>query len=91
MDALPNTIYLLVHLCSVVVTLLTSSGNSERHSAWMPSSNTGNFSQTFVSLPRQFLGMPTRPHTFVTFSFCDPNNINHLIRTKYLGYRYWLL
>jgi hypothetical protein len=50
MDALSNAIYLLVHLCSVVVTLLTSSSNGERHSTWMPSSDTGNLPQALVCL-----------------------------------------
>ena len=29
--------------------------------------------------------------TFVSFSFCDPNDINHFIRPKHLRYRDWFL
>lgn len=73
MDALPNTIYLLVHLCAVVVTLLASSGNSEWDSAWMPSSNTSNFPQSLVRLPWQFLCVPAWRHTWNWFQY--PNTL----------------
>jgi hypothetical protein len=71
MDALSNTIYLLVHLCAMVVTLLASSGNSEWYSAWMPSTNTSDLPQSLVRLPWQFLCVPARCHTWNWFQYTN--------------------
>lgn len=62
-DTLSNTVDLLVHFRSVVVTLLTSPGNSEGHSARMPRTNTGDLAETLVSLAGQFLSVPSGSHT----------------------------
>jgi hypothetical protein len=51
-DALANAVNLLVHFCTMMVTLLTSSGNSEGYSTRMPSANTSNLPQPLVSLAR---------------------------------------
>jgi len=45
--------------------------------------------QNVNPIPHSVSGKP-KAHTFVAFSFCNTNNINHLIRTKYLGHRNWL-
>lgn len=59
-DLLPNTVDLLVHFGSMVVALLTSSGNGEGNSAGMPCTDAGNLPQTLVRLTRQFFRVPTR-------------------------------
>ena len=63
MDALADPVDLLVDFRPVVVSFLTGSGDRELNSRRMPSSNTGDFPQTFVSLPRQFFRVPTRSDT----------------------------
>jgi hypothetical protein len=52
----------LVHLSSVVVTVLTSSSNSEVHSGRVPSSNTSNLSETSVSLSGKSRYTPSSNH-----------------------------
>ena len=66
-----NTVHLLVNLSSVMVTLLTGSSNGEGNTRWMPCSNTGNLSETLVSLSWQFLCMPSRSDTVVTATLGD--------------------
>lgn len=63
MDTLTDPVDLLVHFCPVVVTLLTSTGNSEGNSARMPRTNASNLTQTLVCLPGKFLGVPTGGNT----------------------------
>ena len=50
---------LLVDLCTVVVSLLTSTGDRVLDPGRMPGSDTSNLAKTLVRLPRQLLGMPT--------------------------------
>lgn len=63
MDAFAYAVDLLVDLGTVMVSLLTSTGHTELNSARMPSSNTGNLTQTFVCLPGQFLTVPSGCYT----------------------------
>lgn len=63
MDALANAVDLLVHLRTVVVTLLTSTGNRELDTGRMPGTDTSNLAKTLVRLARELPGVPTGSHT----------------------------
>lgn len=77
-----NTVNLLVDFSPVMVSVLTSSWYRETHSRWMPSSNTGDLPQTFVSLPGQFLGSPSEGYTVVSVTSGDSNNIDQLVLSE---------
>ena len=49
---------LFVDLCTVVVSLLTSTGDSVLDPGRMPGSDTSNLTKTLVRLPWKFLGVP---------------------------------
>jgi len=74
-----DSVDLLVNNGSVMVTLLTSSGNRELDSAGMPGSNTGDLTQTLVGLTRQLLCVPSAGHTLETFTLGDTNYIQAFI------------
>lgn len=77
-SAVSDAVDLLVDLSSVVVTVLTGSWDSEGHSAWMPSSNTSDLTETLVSLSGQASGSPTSGHTFVSVTLSDTNDVDVL-------------
>lgn len=54
-----NSIDLLVDFGAMVVSFLSGPSDRELDSAGMPGTNAGHFSQSLVSLTRQFLTMPT--------------------------------
>ena len=62
-----------------MVSLLTSSGDSEGHSAWMPRTNTGHLTQTLVGLTWQLGGVPSGCDTLVTSALGDTDGVNHLV------------
>ena len=76
---LANSEYLLVEFSSVVVTVLTSTGHGEHDLGRMPSSNTGDLSETFVGFSGEFLGTPTVSDTLETFTLGDGNDIDVLV------------
>jgi len=77
--ALANTVDLVVDGSTVVVTHLTSTGNSPLDVGRMPCTNTSDLSQTLVCLSGQLLGSPSAGDTLETVTLGDGNGINHLI------------
>lgn len=55
---LADSVNLVVNRCSVVVTVLTSTGNSPLDVRRMPCTDTGDLSETLVCLSRELLGAP---------------------------------
>lgn len=77
-----NSIDLLVELSAMVVTVLTGSGHSVSDGSWMPSSDTGNLSETSVGLSRELLGAPSSGDTLVSVTLCDTNDVDGLVNGK---------
>ena len=65
-ESLANSVDLLVDLSTMVVTVLTGARNSDRHTSGMPCSNTGDLSETLVSLAGELGGSPTLGDTWLS-------------------------
>ena len=63
----------------MVVTHLTSAGNSPLHVGRMPRTNTSNLPQTFVSLTRQLLCAPSSSDAVETVTLGDRDTVDHLV------------
>lgn len=72
-----NSVDLEVGNGSLVVTSLTSSSNGPRNFSRVPSSDTSNFSETFVCLSGQFSGSPSSSNTFKSVTFSNTNNVDN--------------
>ena len=77
-----HTVDLLVDHSTVVVTVLTSTGNGEVDTGRMPSTNTSNLTETTVSLTRKTGGTPTGGDTFVTLTLGHTNGIDHFVHLE---------
>jgi len=77
-----NAVDLLVDLGTMMVTLLTRSRDREGHTTWMPRSDTGDLSETLVSLSGQFLCVPSRSDTMVTTTLGDTDAVDHFSLRK---------
>lgn len=77
--ALANAEDLVVARGTVVVTHLTGTGNGPLDVVRMPSTNTGNLTETLVSLARKLGGTPTAGDTLETVTLGDGNDIDHLV------------
>merc|ERR550532_3117452 len=82
---------LLVHLSPVVVSLLSSPGDSALDPAWMPGSNTGNLPETLVGLPGELLGVPPAGHTLVSMTLGHSDDVDHLVLGEHLADGHLLL
>lgn len=70
---------LLVEFCSVVVSVLANTGNGVRDTGWMPCSNTGNLTETSVSLSWQSGDTPSGHNTLRSSSLGHSNSVTHVI------------
>ena len=64
MESITDVVHLLVDFGTVVVSLLTGTGDRVLDTARMPGSDTSDLTETLVRLPGQLLGVPTRSDTF---------------------------
>lgn len=80
-----DSVDLLVDLHTVMVTLLTASSNGEADSRRMPSTNTGNLSETSMRLSRQFLGAPSAGYTLSSVTLGDTNAVKVVVLAEYIG------
>lgn len=74
-----NSVDLLVHLGSLMVTVLTRSSNREHDVRRVPSTDTGDLSETSMSLSGKLLGTPSSGNTLVTVTLGDGNDIDDLV------------
>lgn len=74
-----DAVDLLVHLGTVVETILTSTGNGVHDTARMPSTNTGNLTDTLVGLAGLLAGSPTGSDTLKTVTLGDTEDIDVLV------------
>jgi len=76
---LSDTVDLVVDGCTVMVTLLTGTGNRPLDVGRMPCTDTGDLSETLVRLSGKLLGAPSSSDTGVSVTLCDSNDIDHLV------------
>ncbi len=76
---LANAVDLVVNRGTVVVTLLTSTGNGPLHVGRMPGTDTSNLAETLVRLARQLLGAPSGGNTAEAVTLGDSDDIDHLV------------
>jgi len=74
-----QSVDLLVDFDSVVVALLTASSNGVADSRWMPSTNTGDLSETSMRLSRELLGAPSAGYTLSSVTLGDTNAIGVVV------------
>jgi len=78
-DTGTDSVDFLVHFSSVVITLLTSSGNGESYSGRMPSSDTSDSSKTSMGFSGELLNTESLGDTSVTLTLSNTENVNHFI------------
>jgi len=79
LTSLADLVHLLVELRTMVVTVLTGTGNRVRHTRRVPRTNATNLAQTSVGLTRETGDTPTGDDTFVTLTLGDADEIDHLV------------
>jgi len=84
-DTDTDSVDFLVHFGSVVITVLTSSGNLESNSGRMPSTDTTDLSETSMGLSGESLGTESGGDTFVTFTLGNTEDIDHFVLVEDLG------
>jgi len=80
-----DSVDFLVHFSSVVITVLTSSGNGESNSGRMPSSDTSDLSETSMGLSGEMFSTESLSDTCVTFTLGNTENVDHFILIDDLG------
>lgn len=74
-----DPIHLVVDRRTMVIAVLTGTGDGPLDVRRMPCSYTSNLSKTFVRLPRKLLGTPSARDALEAMTFCDGNAVDHLI------------
>jgi hypothetical protein len=74
-----DSVDLLVHLGSLMVTVLTRSSNREHDVRRVPSTDTGDLSETSMGLSGKLLGTPSSGNTLVTVTLGDGDDIDNLV------------
>ena len=77
--SLSDSVDLLVHFSSVVVSQLTRSRHSPSDTRRMPRSHTTDFAVTSVRFFLQVLHSPTFYHSLESFSFGHSQNVDHFV------------
>lgn len=78
-ETLSDAVHLLVHLCAVMVTVLTGTANLEGNVGRMPGTNTGDLAETLVSLAGKLLDTPSVGNTLETMTLGGTKNVKVLI------------
>lgn len=89
--ALANTVDLVVDGCTVVVTHLTSTGDSPLHVGRMPCTDTSDLAETLVRLARKLLGSPSAGDTLESVTLGDGDAVDHLVLLEDGVDLHWLL
>jgi len=83
LSGLTDAVDLLVHLGTMMVTILTVTRNTESNTSRMPSTDTSNLTETTMSLTRETSNTPTRHDTGVTATLGDSEDIDHIVLREY--------
>ena len=86
-----DTVDLVVARGTMMVSILTSTGNSPLDVGRMPGTDTGDLTETLVCLSRKLLGSPSAGDTRETVTLGDSDDINHLILLEDGADLNWLL
>jgi len=78
-DSASDAVDLLVELSTVVVTQLTSAGNSPGNTGRMPSSDTSNLAETLVRLAGKLGDSETGNDSLESVTLGDSHGVNHLV------------
>lgn len=74
-----DTVDLVVHRSTRVVTSLTGTSHGEHDVRRMPSTDTGDLSETSVGLPGETGSTPSGGNTLVTVTLADTDDVNALV------------
>jgi len=77
-----DSVDLLVHLSSVMVAHLTTSGNCPLDSSGMPSSDTSNLAETSVRFTVESLDAESLDNTLHTFTFSNTVDVDALVHVE---------
>lgn len=89
--ALANAVDLVVHRCTVVVSILTGASNSPLDVRRMPCTDTSNLPQTLMRLSWQLLRTPSAGNTLEAVALGDSDAVDHFILLKDGVDLHWLL
>ena len=82
LDGLADAVDLLVHLGTVMVSVLTGAGHLELDTAGMPGTDTGDLAETTMGLTGQASDAPTGGDTFVTLTLGDADDVDGLVHVE---------